>query len=178
MTERKRSEQQTRHDLVANAEQHGSVVKIMRQRDSRRHCDDIAGEQRKFHPRLALRHAVAHGGDASGKLRHSSVSPDFVLDDGRIVSQRLVRREHVVVGRNDPDHWYRFADHPQLVAARKRGVAMRQVGRAQAPPGKTLCAVGPLHGEGAEVQTATRLASAGDGSGDAGHDGMDGGEFC
>src|SRR3546814_3355853 len=49
---------QPRHDLVADAEEDRRVEHVVGEADRGRERDDVAGEQRQLHARLALRDAV------------------------------------------------------------------------------------------------------------------------
>jgi len=50
-----------------------------------------------------LGHAVAHGGHAACNLRCATGGLRRILDQLRETLERLMRRQHVVVGRDDPD---------------------------------------------------------------------------
>jgi hypothetical protein len=81
VAEVQRADQQARHDLVAHAQVQRGVEHIVRQRHGGRHGDGVAREQRQFHARLALGHAVAHGRRAAGELRHRAHFAHGLLDD-------------------------------------------------------------------------------------------------
>ena len=72
MAEAKRSDEQSRNDLVANAEQRHSIEHRMAERDRGRPGDDVAAEQRQFHARLPLGDPVAHRRRAA---RYLAVAP-------------------------------------------------------------------------------------------------------
>src|SRR3546814_8720823 len=65
MAEAQRADQQAGNDLVADAEQQRALEHRVAQRDRRALRDIVAAEQRQVHPRLPLRHPVAHRGDAA-----------------------------------------------------------------------------------------------------------------
>ena len=90
--------------LSQTPRQQRGVEHVVRQRDRRGHRDHVAAEQRQFHARLALRDAVAHRRHAAGELRRwrRPRAPPRLISAGKR-SQRLVRRQHVVVGRDDGD---------------------------------------------------------------------------
>jgi len=67
------------------------------------HRDHVAAEQRQVHPRLALRHPVAHRRDSAGDLRGRPDLAGEDLDLLGIASVRLMRGQHVVVGGDDAD---------------------------------------------------------------------------
>ena len=131
MAERERAHEQARHDLVADAERKGRVEHAVGQRHRGRQRDHVAAEQRQFHAGLALRDAVAHGGRAAGELRHGADLVRRLLDQRRIVAVRLMRRQHVVVGRDDPDIGRAIGRQRLLVVAVARGKAVRQVAAGQ-----------------------------------------------
>lgn len=81
VTEGQRANHQAGDDLVADAQIDGSVEHVVAQRDRSRHGDDVAAEQRKVHARLALGHAIAHGGHATGDLGGRADRAGGVLDD-------------------------------------------------------------------------------------------------
>ena len=101
VAESQRGNRQPRHDLVADAEIDSSIEHVVGQADGRSHGDDIAGKQREIHARLALGDAVAHGGDATGNLRHATGLGCSFLDQGRECLKRLMGRQHIIVGGDD-----------------------------------------------------------------------------
>ena len=131
VAEVQRADQQARHDLVAHAKVQGGIKHIVRQRDRRAHGDGVARKQRQFHARLALRHAVAHGGRAACKLGHGADFAHGILDDGREVFERLVCRQHVVIGRHDRHRRLAVFAQFQLVVGGKGRETVGQVGTGQ-----------------------------------------------
>ena len=103
MTECQRGDQQARHDLVADAEKQRGVEHVVRQRDRGRQRNHVAREQRQLHACPALRDAIAHRRHATGNLRGRADVARGLADQIRIALERLMRREHVVVGRDDGD---------------------------------------------------------------------------
>ena len=97
MAKAERADQPAEHDLVANAEAQGRIEHVMRQCDRGRHRDDIATEQRELHANPALGNAIAHGRHAASHLGRRARGQCRRLDDVRIMLQRLVRRQHVVI---------------------------------------------------------------------------------
>jgi hypothetical protein len=98
-----------------------------RQGDGRGHGDDVAREQRQLHARTALGDAVAHGRHAAGEL---GGGPDLArgdLDQRGIFFQRLVGRQHVVIGRDDRHRRLLLLAQLQLVVGREGGETVRQV---------------------------------------------------
>ena len=71
--------------------------------DGRRHGDHVAREQRQLHARLALGDAVAHGRHAAGHLGDAAGLARRLLMSCRIGLERLMRRQHVVVGGDDAE---------------------------------------------------------------------------
>ena len=159
------ADQQARHDLVAYAQVQRSVEHVMRQGDRGAHGDGVAREQRQLHAGLALRDAVAHGGYAAGELRHAAVFADGVLDDLRETFERLMRRQHVVVGRDDGDGRRAILFQFQLVVGGECGEAVRQIGTGQ------RTALHPFMTrsiEARQIGSAIRPTTFGDASRDAG----------
>ncbi len=132
VAEVQRTDQQARHDLVADAEQQCGVEDIVRQCDRRAHGDVVARKQRELHARQALRHAVAHGRHAARHLHRGAVATRLVANDFRKSLVGLVRRQHVVVRRDHADVWRALGDDLELVVGRHRGKGMRHVGAAHA----------------------------------------------
>ncbi len=69
MAKRQRTDQQTRHDLVAHPQVHHAVEHVMAQANGRSLSDVVAREQRQLHAGAALGHAVTHRRHAAGHLR-------------------------------------------------------------------------------------------------------------
>jgi hypothetical protein len=131
VAEVQRADQQARNDLVAYAEIQGRVEHIVRQRHRGAHGDRVAREQRQLHARLALGHAVAHGGHAARELRHRAGFAHGVLDNLREGFERLVRRQHVVIRGYDSHRRLAHLLQHQLVVRRESGEAVGQVGAGQ-----------------------------------------------
>ena len=127
MTERQRADQQTRDNLVANAEAQRGIEHVMGQSDRGRQCDDVTTEQRQVHAVLALRYTIAHGGYAAGKLSNCAVIGRRLLDCRRVGFERLVSTQHLVVGRYDADIRHGIARQQLLFLDAARGHSMRQV---------------------------------------------------
>ena len=66
------SDDQTGHDLVADAKVQGCVKDIVRQRHPGGEGDDVARKQRQLHPGLTLGYPVAHRGHTTCNLRSGS----------------------------------------------------------------------------------------------------------
>ncbi len=103
MAEMQRTDQQTRHNLVAHAKIDCGIEHVMRQRDRGGHRDSIAREQRQLHAWLPLRDAIAHRRHTTRKLRHAASLAHCFLDHLWEMFKRLMRGEHIVIGRNDCD---------------------------------------------------------------------------
>jgi len=131
VAEVQRTDQQARHDLVAHAEQQRAVEHVVRERDGGAHRDRVAREQAQLHAGLALRDAVAHCRHTAGHLRGGAEPVGLVADQRRKALVRLVRREHVVVGRDDREVRCPLRDDAQFVGTRQRGERVRHVGAAQ-----------------------------------------------
>jgi hypothetical protein len=71
----------------------------------------VSREQAQLHAGRALRDAVAHGRHAAGHLGRGAQAARLVLDQVGVMLQRLVRRQHVVVGVDDADVGRAFGHH-------------------------------------------------------------------
>ena len=90
-------------DLVADAEEESGVEAVVRERHAGRERDHVPAEERELHAGLALGHAVAHRRHAACDLGGAARLARRVADQRGIARQRLVGREHVVVGGDDAD---------------------------------------------------------------------------
>jgi hypothetical protein len=107
----------------------------VRQRDGGAHRDHVTAEQRQLHAGLPLGHAVTHGGHAAGELRHCTDFARAEFDQLRIVFQRPMGRQHIVIRGNDSQ--IRPARTAQgFFVLRVHGrEAMRKIGTRQARAG-------------------------------------------
>ena len=159
-----------RHDLVAHAETQHGIEHIVRQSDRGRKRDRVAAEQRQFHAGRTLRDAVAHRRHAARKLRHGTGCAHRLLDHSRIGFERLMGREHVVVGRHDRDVRHRLALESRLVVARARGKAVCEIGAAETETTRDLLRV---FVELRQIGRPALGTARDDLGGDVGDDGMD-----
>jgi len=155
--------QQAGHDLVAHAQVECGVEHVMTQRDRRGLRDHIARKQRQFHARPALGHAVAHRRHATGDLRRGAEVARDLADDLGVMLERLVCRQHVVVGVDDAEVRRHVGAQAALVGGAARGEGMRQVAAAQA---RALRAVAMGGVDAVEVGAAQRCAALADAFGD------------
>ncbi len=163
MAEGQRADHQPGHDLVADAQAEGPVEGVVGQGHRRRHGDDITGEQRQLHPRPALGDPIAHGGDPAGELGGGADLLGGGLDDVREGAQRLMRRQHVVVGRDDADVDGRGIAQLQLVVPGQGGEGVGPVGAGQLGP----AGAGPARGLHAlQIVRAAGAAALDDAVGD------------
>ena len=131
VAERERADQQAWHDLVADAEIDRRVEHLVRERHRRGKRDDVAREQGQLHARLALRDPVTHRGHAAGDLRGPSGRPHRALDQFGKALERLMRRKHVVVGRDDRQIRRLAVAQRVLVLGAAGGEAVREIGAAE-----------------------------------------------
>jgi hypothetical protein len=101
MAEAQRADHQTRHDLVADAQQRHAVIHGVGQGDAGGQRNGVAAEERQLHALIPLRHAVAHGGDAACDLRRGADLAGVDLHLVGVARIGLMRGEHVVIGRHD-----------------------------------------------------------------------------
>ena len=167
VAEARRADEQARHDLVAHAKIEGGVEHIVRQAHGGGHGDDVAGEQRQLHARLALGDAVAHGRHTAGELGgRAHLTGAFANHLGKGL-ERLVRRQHVVVRRDDAKVGAIHQLELILVLAAARGKAVGEVAAGQfgAMDAATMLGLHALFVEGAPLPGALTdaLGDAGDG---------------
>ena len=168
MAEAQRADQQPRHDLVANAEQGRGVEHAVAERHRRPHRDHVAAEQREVHPRLALRHPVAHRRNPARDLRRRADLTSEDLHLLRVAAVRLMRRQHVVVsGYNSDVRTGEVADC--LLVLARRG---ETVGEITATEARTVDAPLLLVGHQLEVPAAGRPGPFDDAVGNRGDSGV------
>ena len=168
MTEAQRADQQTRHDLVAHAQQQRRVEHLVRQRHRGGQRDGVAREQRQLHAGTALGDTVAHRRHAACDLGTAACVARGHADQRWVVLHRLMRRQHVVVRSDDADVAARARLQHRLVAAR-RGECVGEVAAAQ------LTARGRIDTRGVDARQilfAAAAAAFGDACGHAFNDGM------
>jgi len=95
--------QQARHDLVADAQVQAAVKNPVGQANGRGLGNQIAGKQRQLHPRLALGNAIAHGRHPGGELRRGPHLGQCHFQLIGIILVRRMGREQVVVAGDDGD---------------------------------------------------------------------------
>ena len=127
MAEGEGRDSQPRHDLVADAEIDRRVEHVVRKTHGRRHRDHVPRKERKLHPRLALRDAVAHRRHPARHLRDAAGFPRRVLDQFRIGLEGLMRRKHVVVGGDDAEIGHHVAGQRRLVGRPAGGKSVGKV---------------------------------------------------
>ena len=131
VTEGQGAHEQAGHDLVADAQHQARVEGVMGQGHARRHGDDVAAEQRQLHAWAALGHAVAHGGRAAGDLgRGADLAHRRAHDVGETL-ERLMGRQHVVIGRDDAQVRLGPVHRRQLVGDGLAREGVRPVGAGQ-----------------------------------------------
>jgi hypothetical protein len=127
MAEGQCADEQAGHDLVADAEIDGGIEHVVAERNGRRHGDDIAREQAQVHALLALGHAIAHGGHATGDLGGGAHFARRGFDDVGIELIGLMGRQHVVIGGDDAEVERRRAGKLRLFGRRAGGEAVGEV---------------------------------------------------
>ena len=132
MAEGEGADQQARHDLVAHAQVQRGIEHVVAERNGGGLGDVVAREQRQLHARASLGDAIAHRRHAAGDLRGGAEFARDLADDFRVMLERLVRREHVVVGVDDAQVGGDVGAQPALVGRTDGGEGMGQVAAAQA----------------------------------------------
>ncbi|EAU45919.1 hypothetical protein R2601_21652 [Salipiger bermudensis HTCC2601] len=131
------ADHQARHDLVADAEIDRRVIGVVRQRHAGRQRDHIAREQRQLHADLALRDPVAHRRHAAGHLCGAAAGSGRIADDLGKTLERLMCRQHVVVGRHDAEVGGTALGQRALVLAHG-SIGMGLVAAGQMRPSRAL----------------------------------------
>ena len=131
MAEAQRSHHEPRDDLVADAKEEGTVEHVVGEGDGAGQRDHVAREKRDLHAGLALGDAIAHGRHAARDLGHPARGSDGLLDEGGEALQRLMGREHVVVGGDDGDVGLDAALEIGLVVGGAGGEAVGEVAAGQ-----------------------------------------------
>ena len=142
MPECLRRDHQPRHDLVAHSKENRRVENVMRQRNPRRHRDGITGKQAQLHSGLALRDPVAHGRHTARHLRRPADRARRFTQQLRKTLERLMRRQHVIIGRHDPKVARSSGGQLCLVLARRR-ISMRLSATGKMRPRRALLSGGP-----------------------------------
>ncbi len=133
--------------------------------------DHVAREQRELHAGLALRHAIAHRRHAARELGDAAGLAHRLLDELRVALERLMGREHVVVGRHDRDVGLDRGLEVGLVAGAAGGEAVGEVAAGQA---RALRPALRRLADLLEIGTAARGAARRDAQGDVLDAGMHG----
>jgi hypothetical protein len=169
VTEARRADEQARDDLVADAEQQSGVECRVRQRrppstsaiTSRENSDSSM-------PGMPLGDAVAHGRHPAGHLRGGAGLARGGANQRRVALERLVGREHVVVGGDDGEVRRAAAPQRGLVLARGReGVGEVGAGEPAAGWAREM-----ILAHAREIFRAPAAASLGDALGDLADDRM------
>ncbi|MNG87160.1 hypothetical protein D3C79_459580 [compost metagenome] len=146
--------------LVTDAEQQGGVEGVVGEGNRGGLGDEIPGEQGHVHPRLALGHAVAHGGHAAGDLGAVAESGQRPLDDVRVALIGLMGAQHVVVGG---DYGHVGAGHVEdapLVVTAGGGHGVGQVAAGEGGAGLALLGLALDAGQEGLAAGDTALADA------------------
>ena len=101
MTEGQGAHQQSRHDLVADTQAQRRIEHVVRQGDGSGHRNHVAAEERQLHACLALCDTVAHCRHAACELCDRTGFAGSEFEQCRIALERLMGREHVVIGGDD-----------------------------------------------------------------------------
>ena len=131
MTEAQCRHQQPGYDLVADAEIEGRIESVVRERNRCGQRDGVATEQRYLHAGLPLGNTVTHRRHTAGKLSHGINLTRRLLDDFGKALQRLVRRQHIVVGRDDRDAGLAHLDKNIFIGFREGSKRVCLVGTGQ-----------------------------------------------
>ena len=156
---------QPRHDLVTDAQINRCVEGVVAERHPGGQCDHIARKQAQLHPGGALGHAIAHRGHPARHLGGAACGAGRGADQLGIALKRLMRREHVVIGGDDPDISRRLRRQRLLVrACRRIGMGLSAAGQMRA---RRAVLRGPCHPS--EIISPTRAAAGDDTVRDAGN---------
>ncbi len=136
MAERQRPHEQARHDLVAHPQHQGGVEGVVCQRHPGRHGDDVAAEQAQLHAGAPLGDAVAHGRRSARDLSRGPRLARRLADDLGEALERLMRRQHVVIGGDDAEVRLGAGHRRQLVGHGLAGEGVGPVGAGQLGPAR------------------------------------------
>ena len=161
-------------DLVADTEHQRGVEDVVRQGDRGRHRDDVAAEQAELHAGPPLRDAIAHRGHAPSHPGDRADVAGGCLDGLRVVLERRVRREHVVVGGDDADAGTAVGRHRGAVGAATGRHGVGEVAAAEVGARGSQAALGSGGRDAREVCRAAGAAALGHPLGDVGNQWMDG----
>src|SRR5690606_27473770 len=131
MTERQCSYQQSRHYLVADTQIQTAIEYGMSHADGSGLGDQVTREQRQLHAAFALGDAVAHRRDTGSELAGGTMPSECRGETIRVVLERRMSREHLVVAGDDGD-MRRAAladDYSLILVLGCQGV--RQIGTAE-----------------------------------------------
>jgi len=170
MAEAQCTDQQPRHDLVADTEVDRAIEHVMRKRHCRCHRDQVAREQRHLHAGTPLSHTVAHGRHTAGDLRGDAVLARYFADECRIALVRLVCGEHVVIRIDDAQVRRAAGAQRGFVVRRTGGEAVREVATGQALAMGAALAAGS--GDPGQVALTADMAAFAQALGHFGDDGM------
>jgi len=169
MPEAQRTDQQPGNDLVADAEQQRPIEQVVRQRHRGAHGDHLATGNGQLHARLALGDTVTHRRHTAGHLPHRADIAQRLAQALGVVLIGLMRREHVVVGRDDGDVGRIRQPQALLVLRAATGNAMGEVRALRAVASRPGTGSAANHGE---IGFARRPATLDQALGDFDHYGM------
>jgi len=129
----------------------------------------VTAEQRQLHAGPALGDAIAHRRDAAGELGDAAGGPNGVADHVGEMLERLMGRQHVVIGRNDRDIGLGGRTQVALVVGGAGGEAVGDVGAAEIG---ALRPVGRGVGHARQIGRARRPAALDQPGGHIGQDGI------
>ena len=133
MSEGRGADDEAGDDLVADAEIEGGIEGIVGKGNRGGQRDDVAREEREFHPGLALGDAVAHGRHAACDLGRAAGGAGGGADEVGVAPEGLVGREHVVVGGHDAEVRRAGGGEGVLVGAGRRiGMGLVPAGEMRA----------------------------------------------
>ncbi|GAB3876742.1 hypothetical protein GCM10029964_024340 [Kibdelosporangium lantanae] len=159
MSERERADQQAGDDLVADAEEEGSVEHLVRQSDARGHGDHLTAEERQLHAGTALGDAVAHRRYAARELRYATCFAYGLLQPCGVLVERLVSGQQVVVRGDDRYAGFGETAYGQAVGAFAGGETVGEVAARHSGAGGS---VGGHGSDSVEVGVAGLGAAFGD----------------
>ncbi len=142
MAKRRRSDHQPRHDLVTDPKKQRGVITIVRQGHGGGHRDHVARKQRQLHPGFALGDAVAHCGHTARDLGRGPFGAGCGADHVGKGLERLMGRQHVVIGGHDPKVGRTTGGQGVLIPLH-RGIGMGLIPTTQMRAHRAGCDSGP-----------------------------------
>ena len=131
MAKGQRTNQQSWDNLVTDPEADRRIKGIMGQGHRGSLGNHIARKQRQLHPWTTLSYTITHGRHATGNLCRGTMIKCGCLDLVRVARVRLMRRQHIVIGRDNTDVGLLRLTEPDLGTRLGGGIGVGLIGTRQ-----------------------------------------------